>query len=132
MTDQPVDQPVNQPTCSRRMFILGAATTFAGAFLAACGEAPSDEVAKTEVPVGSAVILNRFIIAQPTEGNFVAYSAVCPHQGSKITVVKGDQVRCTKHGSDFSIVDGSVIAGPSQSGMAPATVVDNGDTVAAS
>ena len=33
------------------MFLLGTATTFAGAFLAACGEAAPEEVAKTDVPV---------------------------------------------------------------------------------
>lgn len=119
-------------TCSRRTFILGTATTFAGAFLAACGQQPSDEVAKTDVPVGSAVILDRFIIAQPTEGTFVAYSAVCPHQGSKITVVNGDTVRCTKHGSVFDIADGSVVSGPSDKPMADAALEDDGATLAAS
>lgn len=119
-------------TCSRRTFILGTATTFAGAFLAACGQEPSDEVAKTDVPVGSAVILDRFIIAQPTEGTFVAYSAVCPHQGSKITVVNGDTVRCTKHGSVFDIADGSVVSGPSDKPMADAALEDDGATLAAS
>ncbi|MCP1388450.1 Rieske 2Fe-2S domain-containing protein [Corynebacterium sp. TA-R-1] len=118
-------------TCSRRLFLVGSATTFAGAFLAACGQAPNDEVAKTEVPVGSAVILDRVIIAQPTEGNFVAYSAQCPHQASKITVVKGDVVRCTKHGSEFSIVDGSVLQGPAVNPMMELKLVDEGDTVAA-
>ena len=118
-------------TCSRRMFILGSATTAAGAFLAACGEEPSDEVAKTEVPVGSAVILDRFIIAQPTEGNFVAYSAVCPHQQSKITVVNGDQVRCTKHGSVFKVADGSVVSGPAARGLDVAQLEDDGDRLVA-
>lgn len=118
-------------TCSRRTFILGTATTFAGAFLAACGQEPTDEVAKTQVPVGSAVILDRFIIAQPTEGNFVAYSAVCPHQGSKITVVNGDTVRCTKHGSVFKVADGSVVSGPATSGMQAASLSESGDTLVA-
>lgn len=118
-------------TCSRRMFLLGTATTFAGAYLAACGQAPNDEVAKTEVPVGSAVILDRVIIAQPTAGEFVAYSAVCPHQQSKITVVKGDTVRCTKHGSEFSIADGSVLKGPAVNPLEPVQLSDAGDTVVA-
>ena len=52
--------------CSRRMFLLGSATTVAGAFLAACGEEPSVEVAKAEVPVGSAIIADGFIIAERT------------------------------------------------------------------
>lgn len=53
--------------CSRRLFLLGTATTVAGAFLAACGEEPPLEVAKAEVPVGSAIIADGYIIAQPEE-----------------------------------------------------------------
>lgn len=117
-------------TCSRRMFILGTATTFAGAFLAACGEPPSEEVAKTEVPVGSAVILDRFIIAQPTAGNFVAYSAVCPHQGTKITQVLDDgSVRCTNHGSVFDTATGEATAGPTTNPLTPATLNESGETL---
>ena len=104
-------------TCSRRLFLLGTATTFAGAFLAACGEKPPEEVAKTEVPVGSAVVLDKVIIAQPTEGQFVAYSSTCPHEFKKITQVQGDTVRCTAHGSTFNIADGSVLQGPAVRGM---------------
>lgn len=118
-------------TCSRRMFLLGTATTFAGAFLAACGAEPTAEVAKTEVPVGSAVILDGFIIAQPTAGNYVAYSQTCPHQQQKITKVEGDTVKCTGHGSVFSIVDGSAISGPTQEPLYPATLADGGETLTA-
>lgn len=119
------------PVCSRRMFILGAATTFAGAFLAACGKPAPAEVAATQVPVGSAVIVGKFIIAQPTEGNFVAYSTTCPHQGSPITQVKGNTVRCPSHGSVFDIATGEVVDGPSQSGMTPAPVIQDGGHVIA-
>lgn len=119
-------------TCNRRLFLLGSATTFAGAFLAACGSEPSEEVAKTQVPVGSAVILDRFIIAQPTAGNFVAYSAVCPHQGSKITQVLDDgSVRCPAHGSVFDVASGKVLSGPSDKPLTTATLTEEGDTLTA-
>lgn len=114
-------------TCSRRLFLLGTATTFAGAFLAACGEPPSEEVAKTAVPVGSAVILDRFIIAQPNPGEYVAYSAVCPHQQQKITVVDGENVRCTAHGSVFNTSNGEVVSGPSVNGMTTVALEETGD-----
>ncbi|AZA10319.1 Rieske (2Fe-2S) protein [Corynebacterium pseudopelargi] len=110
---------MNQPEqhlCSRRAFLIGSATTFAGALLVACGgekNVPQD-IAVNDVPVGSAVIVDKYIIAQPTEGDYKAYSAVCPHQGAPITVVEGDTVKCTKHGSKFSIKDGSVLNGPAQ------------------
>lgn len=115
--------------CSRRMFLVGTATTFAGAVLAACGKPPSAEVAATQVPVSSAVIVDKFIIAQPTEGTFKAYSTVCPHQGSPITQVNGDTVRCPSHGSVFDIATGDVIEGPSETGMVTAPVREEAGTV---
>lgn len=121
----------NSPLCSRRMFILGTASTFAGAFLAACGTEVDEKVAKTDVPVGSAVILDGFIIAQPTEGEFVAFSNVCPHQSAPITQVEGDVVRCPKHGSTFSIADGKVLTGPAEDDLKEASIVDGGDSLAA-
>lgn len=120
------------PACSRRTFLLGTATTFAGAFLAACGSNPPKEIEATEVPVGSAVILGSVIIAQPTEGEFVAYSSACPHQGQFITKVEGDVVTCTKHNSKFSIVDGALISGPATSGLREANLTQEGDTLSAS
>jgi len=113
------------------MFLLGTATTFAGAFLAACGEEAPEEIAKTDVPVGSAVILDKFIIAQPTSGQYVAYSSVCPHQQKKITKVEGETVKCTAHGSVFNIADGSLVSGPAVTGMREVEVIDAGDKVEA-
>lgn len=123
--------PVRSQTCSRRAFLLGTATTFAGAFIAACGKAPSAEVAATQVPVGSAVIVDKIIIAQPAEGKFVAYSTTCPHQGSPITQVEGNTVRCPSHGSVFDIATGQPVSGPATSAMTTVPVSENGGTVTA-
>lgn len=120
------------PLCSRRMFLLGSATTFAGAFLAACGSEPNQEISATEVPVGSAVILGSVIIAQPTKGQFLAYSSACPHQGSRISKVDGETVTCTNHNSVFNITDGSVISGPAQTGLTEAKLKQDGDSLSAS
>ncbi|EFK55351.1 Rieske 2Fe-2S domain-containing protein [Corynebacterium genitalium ATCC 33030] len=119
------------PRCSRRLFLVGSATTVAGAFLAACGKPATAEIAATQVPVGSAVIVDKLIIAQPTEGEFLAYSTVCPHQGNPISQVNGDTVRCPAHGSSFDIATGEPVEGPAQSGMTPAPVRQEGDTVVA-
>ena len=99
-------------TCSRRAFLLGTATTFAGALLVACGSSGT-KTAANDVPVGSAIM----------------YSTVCPHQGSPITQVSGDTVKCTRHGSVFSIKDGSVISGPSQAGLSPKEFSKDGDSI---
>jgi len=122
---------MNQPSCSRRTFLLGTATTFAGAYLAACGKAPSAEVAATQVPVGSAVIVDKIIIAQPTEGQFVAYSTTCPHQGNPITQVDGSTVKCPSHGSVFDIATGEPVSGPATTGMTTVPVTESAGTVVA-
>lgn len=99
--------------CSRRMFLLGSATTLAGVVLAACGgdADKAKEIAVSEVPVGSAVIVGDFILAQPTAGEYKAYSAACTHQRAKITKV-----------------DGSVVSGLARDPLKAATVEVTGDT----
>lgn len=111
----------NPLQCSRRLFLAGVGTTFAGALLAACGNSTA-EVAATDVPVGSAVLVGKFIVAQPRPGEYRAYSAICPHQGSTINSVKGDTVVCPAHNSVFRIADGSVVTGPSPQPLTPANV----------
>ena len=110
--------------CSRRLFLLGSATTFAGAFLAACGSKEPEDV-----PVGSAVIVDDFIIAQPSAGEYKAYSTLCPHANQHIDEVQGDKVRCPGHGSMFSISDGAVLNGPARDPLTEAQVTANGDTL---
>lgn len=120
-----------QFSCSRRMFMVGTAATVAGAFLAACGTEASEEVAATEVPVGSAVFVGNLIIAQPTEGEYVAYSRTCPHQGQTIDEIEGATVRCTAHNSVFSIQDGSVIEGLARDPLTEGDAEESGGTVTA-
>lgn len=116
-------------TCSRRLFLLGSATTLAGAYLAACGKPASASIAATEIPVGSGVILDGVIFAQPTEGNFIAYSTKCPHQGSAVTKIEGGDAICTTHYSTFDLTTGEVVSGPANKGLETLTVSIDGDTV---
>jgi len=113
-------------TCNRRLFLIGTATTFAGALLAACGS-QKQTIDANDVPVGSAVIVGDFIITQPTTGVYHAYSAKCPHQGAKITQVNGDTVTCTNHNSVFSITDGAPVSGPSRAGLMEAKLKTDGN-----
>ena len=113
-------------TCNRRLFLIGTATTFAGALLTACLP-PKQTIDANDVPVGSAVIVGNFIITQPTSGVYHAYSATCPHQGAKITQVNGDTVTCTNHNSVFSITDGAPVSGPSRAGLMEAKLKTDGD-----
>lgn len=111
------------------MFFLGTATTFAGAYLAACGKEPSAEIAATEIPVGSAVIVDKVIFTQPSAGEFKAYSQTCPHQGSLVTEIKGTIATCTSHYTSYDLTDGSVISGPGTKPLTEYGVESDGSTV---
>lgn len=119
MSDQ---HPLGDKVCSRRLFLLGTAATLAGTLAACGGGAEALEVDPSEIPVGSAKVFGKFIIAQPTEGKFVAYSSRCPHQGARVADVEGDRLVCPSHGSEFSIADGSVLVGPARDPLEPASL----------
>lgn len=129
MNNYPPQDPPLKVSCNRRMFLLGTATTFAGAFLAACGSDPTAELEAATVPVGSGVIVGSFIIAQPREGYFLAFSSTCPHQHNPITEIDGAIARCTSHDSEFSLLDGSVVAGPSRDPLTPSQINHDSGTL---
>lgn len=84
-----------------------------------------------QVPVGGAAIVSvgdtAYVVAQPTAGNFIAHSAVCPHQGCLCNEVVGANAVCPCHGSEFDVESGAVKRGPAAQPLAPATVtVTNG------
>ena len=112
-------------TPCRRTVLKGAAASCGVGLLAACGggeQAASGDpdaplLQLDEVPVGGAKGVtagngDKVIITRPTEGEAVAFSAVCPHQGC--TVAPDDeQLSCPCHGSAFEL-DGSVKRGPAE------------------
>lgn len=98
------------------------------------GAAGSDIGAASQVPVGGAVIIavndTAFVVAQPKEGEFVAHSAVCPHQGCLCNRISDGEAVCPCHGSKFNAVTGAVEQGPATSGLAAAQVtVENGQLI---
>jgi nitrite reductase/ring-hydroxylating ferredoxin subunit len=117
----------------RRLLRCAAVCGAAAPVLVACGSGEEDPsgtaepdatggsggsgdvlVQASEVPVGGGVVLDDVIVTQPTEGEFVAYTAACTHQGGKITAVSDDGVMtCSLHGSQFAIEDGENLVGPS-------------------
>lgn len=130
----------------RRVVLAAGALGAAGAALAACGGsgaggsssgATSSGAASTgaaltaagpasEVPVGGAVIVpvgeTAYVVAQPTAGNYVAHSAICPHQGCLCNAVQSGKAICPCHGSEFNVQTGAVEKGPAKEGLAPAAV----------
>ncbi len=69
------------------------------------------------------------VVTQPSEGQYAAFTAVCPHQGCLVSEVQSNEIACPCHGSLFSAVDGSVIQGPAVQGLAAAKVAVQGDRI---
>lgn len=127
----------------RRSVLRGVAIVGAGAALTACGAATTDGAApvgggaapagtelgkSAEVPVGGGKIFTdqKVVVTQLTAGVFKAFSAVCSHQGCLVSSMDTTSIVCPCHGSRFSIKDGSVVAGPAPSPLAPEKVADIG------
>lgn len=112
------------------------ATTDATAAASPAGSpATAGEVLVTtaEVPVEGGVIVDagqtKVVVTQPTSGDFVGLSAVCPHQNCLVNQVTDQKIICPCHGSEFSITDGAVLQGPATTGLSPVAVSVNGDQV---
>jgi Rieske Fe-S protein len=130
----------------RRALLKGAAATCGAGLLSACGgaEAPSTAppprapapsgagsaagglraslTSLSDVPVGGAVEVSapdgtKVLVAQPKEGEAVAFNAVCPHEGCAVSP-DDDHFSCPCHGSQFEL-DGSLRRGPAERGLTP-------------
>jgi nitrite reductase/ring-hydroxylating ferredoxin subunit len=86
-------------------------------------------VAASDIPVGSGKIVGTFVVTQPQAGTFVAFSYLCTHQGLPVQQVTSAAIVCGRHGSSFSLTDGSVVTGPAAKALTPATVTRSGDTL---
>ncbi len=74
-------------------------------------------IALSKVPVGGAVAVKDasgadIIVAQPTAGKVVAFSAVCTHKGCAVAVAAATELDCPCHGSKFNALTGAVLTGP--------------------
>ena len=89
---------------------------------------------ESEVAPGSAVSFkdsgNPAVLVHLKNGDFVAYSAVCTHQGCTVKY-KGGQLACPCHGSVFDPAKGAeVVAGPAPSPLPEIPVkVQGGEVV---
>ena len=133
--------------CPSRRSLLRSLAALPGLVLApgvlvACGAdepgaAPSSESASSagvpasDVPVGQARVVDsdgqRIVVAQPTEGEFVAFSAKCTHEGTPVAAGEGLVLTCPNHGSQFDATDGSATRGPATTALASVDVTVDGD-----
>jgi len=85
-----------------------------------------------DIPVGGSKVAKigdaPVVLAQPTAGNVVCFSAVCPHQGCAVGAA-GKEYDCPCHGSKFNAETGAVLAGPAVTGLTAIKVTVSGDSV---
>lgn len=110
----------------------GSSTTSSSAEGAAAGTGGTS-VKTADVPVGGGVIEAgaKIVVTQPTEGTFKAFSAVCTHQHCLVSGVTST-INCSCHNSQFSLTDGSPVAGPARTPLPSKTVTVSGDTLTVS
>ena len=88
----------------------------------------------SQVPVGGAATFkdpatgDPGLVLQLTQGQFVAYDAVCPHAGCTVGYSAGARlIVCPCHGSEFDPTTGDVISPPAPRGLTPIHVAVNGN-----
>lgn len=112
--------------CQAGCSAAGGSTSSADA-----GSGPSapTTVKSSEVPVGGGKIVGQFVVTQPTRGRFEAFSYLCTHQTLPVQQVTDAAIVCGRHGSTFSLADGSVLTGPATRALTRASVNVEGDTL---
>ena len=88
-------------------------------------------VPAADVAVGTAVVVadgdDHYVVAQPAEGEFVAYDARCTHQGTAVEAGDGLTLTCPNHGSQFDASDGAVLRDPATQPLVSVPVTLEGD-----
>lgn len=83
-----------------------------------------------DVPVGSGTVVDEtYVVTQPKEGEFYAFSSVCTHQGCQVRTVTEDKITCPCHSSQFSTTTGEVLTGPATEPLAEYSVSDSDGTL---
>ena len=98
----------------------------------ASGAGAADALAKTsEIPVGGGKIFDTqtVVVTQPTAGEYKAFSAVCTHMGCIVNQISSGRIDCPCHGSEYSISDGAVLAGPAPRPLPAKQIKITGDSI---
>ncbi|NUP20518.1 MAG: Rieske (2Fe-2S) protein [Streptomyces sp.] len=103
-----------------------------GATSAAGGGAGGTALAKTaDIPEGSGKVFGdqKVVVSQPAAGDFKAFSTICTHRDCPMIDLKEDTLSCSCHGSQFSVLDGSVKKGPATEPLAAKQISVSGDSI---
>lgn len=119
----------------RRTFLTAAGVAAVAGLTGCAAPAPTEsaavEVKTSDVPVGGGMILarGRYVVTQPTVGEFRAFNKTCTHQGCPVADVADGTINCRCHGARFALADGAVVQGPATRPLAAATVTVSGATL---
>lgn len=68
------------------------------------------------------------VVVQPATGTFVAFDAICPHEGCTVAYNAPDKLFiCPCHGSRFNGETGALVNGPATRGLTPITIAEGPD-----
>jgi nitrite reductase/ring-hydroxylating ferredoxin subunit len=109
----------------------GATSVAASAPASASSAAGGALAATSDIPVGGGKIFDTqlTVVTQPTAGEFKAFSAVCTHMGCTVNQIADGRIDCPCHGSEYSITDGAVLAGPAPRPLPAKTIKITGDSI---
>jgi Rieske Fe-S protein len=87
--------------------------------------------ATSKIPVGGGQIFtaSQVVVTQPSAGEFKAFSAVCTHMGCIVSQISNGTIDCPCHGSQFSIKNGDVVAGPAPSPLPAKNIKVTGGSI---
>jgi Rieske Fe-S protein len=93
--------------------------------------APGALATTSEIPVGSGKIFTseKVVVTQPEAGDFKVFSAVCTHMGCLVSTISNGTIDCPCHGSQYSITNGSVVAGPAPKPLPAETFKVSGTSI---
>ncbi|MDQ1577025.1 MAG: hypothetical protein QOH55_2175 [Microbacteriaceae bacterium] len=111
-------------------------TSTSGGTAAAPKTAPGTEVAKVaDIPVGGSISAkigsDPVVLAQPTAGTVVCFSAICTHLGCIVNAAS-TEFDCPCHGSKFDAATGKVLQGPAVVPLNSIAVTVSGGSVVTS
>jgi Rieske Fe-S protein len=119
------------PAASSAAASGGASSTAPSGAAPSSAAAANALAATSDIPVGGGKIFDTqlTVVTQPTAGEFKAFSAVCTHMGCTVNQIADGRIDCPCHGSEYSITDGAVLAGPAPRPLPAKTIKITGDSI---
>ncbi|MFJ4556754.1 Rieske (2Fe-2S) protein [Streptomyces massasporeus] len=109
----------------------GGATNDGGGSSGGAGAGGAALAKTADIPEGSGKIFKdeKVVVSQPAAGDYKAFSTICTHQKCPMVDLKDDIISCACHGSQFSVLDGSVKKGPAVQPLETKEISVNGDSI---